>query len=52
MTRTSLSLVLLALLAACGDGQPLFEDESEVVQVIRRLDETRTGTRPDERASG
>ena len=30
MTRTSLSLALMALLAACGDGQPLFDtDEAE-----------------------
>lgn len=27
MTRTSLSLALMALLAACGDGQPLFDEE-------------------------
>lgn len=27
MTRTSLSLALVALLAACGDGQPLFDTE-------------------------
>lgn len=29
MTRTSLSLALMALLAACGDGQPLFDEEVE-----------------------
>ena len=27
MTRTSLSLALMALLAACGDGQPLFDED-------------------------
>ena len=28
MTRTSLSLALMALLAACGDGQPLFDEDA------------------------
>lgn len=32
MKRTPLSLALLAALAACGDGQPLFDEEVEVVE--------------------
>jgi hypothetical protein len=30
MIRTSLSLALVALLAACGDGQPLFDEDAEI----------------------
>ena len=43
MTRTSLYLALMALLAACGDGQPFQFAEDEVVE-----DDTATEVIPEE----
>lgn len=49
MTRTPLTLALLAVLAACGDGQPLFDEETSAELELEGtpLDEIDSGSDPD-----